>query len=189
LLDTLKTKLPEEQATKLINDLTAGVTRGMMYDAAQAIRNVAPDLDVESYMAANDKYYSTLSSDMQARNKFNEFSDKNRTYFQGNDKELVALHNITADNLIYANKQGGLAVPSIAITKRDNKFDNFGEITLVGTRDLVDPKNRDVRAFGADIYSPRYPNVKYKLKSKSIDNIRNHFKDTLKFFNEVILNQ
>ena len=74
--------------------------------------------------------------------------------------ELVAQHNLTTANLFHADKMGGLAAPSVAIAKRSDPLHGFGEITLLGGKDLVAP-SKDTQAFGADIYSPRYPQVSY----------------------------
>lgn len=81
--------------------------------------------------------------------------------FMPDEKNLVGVHNLTAENLRHVIRMGGLAAPSLAVVRSDkSKFDGFGEITLIGSLDLVDPrKNKDARAFNADIYSPRYPRV------------------------------
>lgn len=41
-------------------------------------------------------------------------------------KDLIAYHNISQENLDKAIQLGGLAVPSIAITKKEMDFSNFG---------------------------------------------------------------
>lgn len=46
-------------------------------------------------------------------------------------KDLIAYHNISQDNLDKAIQLGGLAVPAIAITKKETDFSNFGDITLL----------------------------------------------------------
>jgi hypothetical protein len=82
------------------------------------------------------------------------------------NRNLVAMHNLTAENLIFAEKMGGLPAPSLSIGKVEHPLDGFGEITLIGSRDLIDPKKKTNKVFNADIYSPRYPNVRYDLDSK-----------------------
>ena len=55
---------------------------------------------------------------------------------------------------------GGIPVPSLAVTKAEHPLTGFGEITLLGSKELVDPKGyAGTKVFGADIYSPRYPKV------------------------------
>lgn len=80
---------------------------------------------------------------------------------------LVVQHNLTAANLLHVNKMGGLAAPSVAIAKSKNPLMGFGEITLVGDKNLVRPSS-DTQAFGADIYSPRYPKVSYDFTKQNI---------------------
>lgn len=84
---------------------------------------------------------------------------------KGQDKrDLVVTHNLTADNLLHAVKMGGIAVPSLAVTKKDNPLTGFGEVTLIGPPELADPKGyAGTKVFGADIYSPRYPSVTFEF--------------------------
>lgn len=78
--------------------------------------------------------------------------------------DLVAQHNLTAENLLHAVKMGGIAVPSLAVTNKAHPLTNFGEITLVAPSDMVDPKGyAAAKVFGADIYSPRYPSITLEL--------------------------
>ena len=81
-------------------------------------------------------------------------------------RNLVPLHNLTAANLWHAIKMGGaIPVPSVAIARTDvGEFSNFGEITLIGTRDMVDPQvNKSAKVFNTDVYSPRYPTIQTDL--------------------------
>jgi len=77
-------------------------------------------------------------------------------------RELILQHNLTADNLLNALRIGGIPVPSLAVTKVDSPLTNFGDITLLGNADMATPGG-DTKVFGADIYSPRYPRIEYKL--------------------------
>ena len=54
------------------------------------------------------------------------------------------------------------------MTKKSSPLANFGEITLIGSKDMADPRGyAKTKVFGADIYSPRYPTVKYEISRKS----------------------
>jgi hypothetical protein len=80
------------------------------------------------------------------------------------DRDLIVTHNLTAANLLHAVKMGGIPVPSLAVTKKDTPLTGFGEITLIGDKNLADPKGyAGAKVFGADIYSPRYPSVTYEF--------------------------
>lgn len=76
---------------------------------------------------------------------------------------LQALHNLTASNLTFADKLGGLAVPSVAVLPEDRALTSFGEITLIGSEDLGDPQQ--VPLFDADAYAVRTPRAQHSAAS------------------------
>lgn len=51
---------------------------------------------------------------------------------------------------------GGLAVPSLGITKRDTAYTDFGDISLIGTKDMVDPR-KGTPVFSQDAYTQTFP--------------------------------
>jgi len=77
---------------------------------------------------------------------------------EGDKKNLVVLHNTNLDNLRKSVALDGLPVPSLAITRTDIPFTEFGSITLVGNKNMVD-QSVDARnkIFSADAYTPRVP--------------------------------
>lgn len=79
---------------------------------------------------------------------------------------LSVLHNLSADNLVFADRMGGLAVPSLAVVKEDMGLDGYGEITLIGRGSLVDPESVEVR--DADAYTSRFPEPEYKKAKRSV---------------------
>jgi hypothetical protein len=82
-------------------------------------------------------------------------------------EDLIITHNVTGKNVLHAIKLGGIPVPSLAITKKDQSLTAFGEITLLGSRSMADPKGyASTKVFGADIYSPRYPSVTLQYSAK-----------------------
>ncbi|CAL62400.1 Hypothetical protein HEAR2267 [Herminiimonas arsenicoxydans] len=92
-------------------------------------------------------------------------------------RDLMFTHNLTGANLLHANRMGGIAVPSFAITKKSNALDGFGEITLIGSRNMADPKGyAGTKVFGADIYSPRYPSVNHKFDRDALESINQALK-------------
>lgn len=85
---------------------------------------------------------------------------------------LVVQHNISAKKLLSADKQGGLAVPSVAVARGDAPLNNFGEITLIGDKGLIDPRaSKTNKVFGSDIYSPRYPSIVYDVAYKNMKTV------------------
>lgn len=82
-------------------------------------------------------------------------------------KDLVALHNLTADKLTKSLELGGLPMPSLAVTKADIPHSNFGEITLIFGRDTIDPKkNKKNKVYSADAWTPVFPRTEYEADSK-----------------------
>ena len=52
---------------------------------------------------------------------------------------------------------GGPAVPSIAITKKETDFSNFGDITLLMPQDVVNPKETPV--YTRDVWTGVFPGM------------------------------
>lgn len=96
--------------------------------------------------------------------------DRQKTLFSPRrERELIIQHNVTAANLLHADRMGGIAAPSLAINKAANANTSFGEITLIGPKEMADPKGYVApKVFGSDIYSPRYPDVQYKVDKTSV---------------------
>lgn len=71
---------------------------------------------------------------------------------------LLALHGMKSYRMDMAEKLGGLPVPSIAIAKPEHGFKRFGDITLVGGKEMATP-SRVNPVYGSDVYSPRFPSL------------------------------
>lgn len=84
-------------------------------------------------------------------------------------RNLITTHNLTADNLRYADSIGGLPAPSIGITKVDSAFGAFGEITLIAEKDMIDPA-AGVPVYDRDAWTGRFPTMNFKkVKAKLAD--------------------
>lgn len=87
---------------------------------------------------------------------------------------LIAVHNTRASTIVHINASGGkLVMPSIGLLGKDKGFINdFGEVTLIGSRELADPAE-GVPVYGGDAYTPRMPDlvkeVDYDSLTPSID--------------------
>ncbi len=114
-----------------------------------------------------------------------KLKSENPTYYQtAADKDLVVYHNVSTGKLREAIKLGGLPMPSLAITKRDIPFGDFGEITLIGDKDMIDPrKSRSNEVFSRDAYTVRKPVVNYEEPAKiDSDTFHKKYEETRKFF-------
>ena len=84
------------------------------------------------------------------------------------EKELVAVHNLTEENLREALDLGGMPSPSIAVVKAQDGHSKYGPISLVFGPDAIDPQaNRANRVYGSDAWTPTRPNVEYEVNSKA----------------------
>lgn len=80
--------------------------------------------------------------------------------YESDPKDYIAYHNISEENLMKSAELGGLPMPSIAVTKKGIPFNDFGGITLIGAKDIVDPeKGTDV--WSRDAYTTRFPRATY----------------------------
>lgn len=116
-----------------------------------------------------------------------KLKSENPTYYQkAADKDLVVYHNVSTGKLREAIKLGGLPMPSLAITKRDIPFGDFGEITLIGDKDMIDPrKSRSNEVFSRDAYTVRKPVVNYEVPAKiDSDAFHKKYEETRKFLNK-----
>lgn len=105
--------------------------------------------------------------------KFSIFED-------GTDKNLVAMHNLSADNLETALNRGGLPMPSIAVTKDNISHNNFGEVSVLFDKDTIDPEINNNHVYGSDVYSPTHPGLEYKVNENKSKEVYDYFKDELK---------
>lgn len=116
-----------------------------------------------------------------------KLKSENPTYYQtAADKDLIVYHNVSAGKLREAIKLGGLPMPSLAITKRDIPFGDFGEITLIGDKDMIDPrKSRSNEVFFRDAYTVRKPVVNYEVPAKiDSDAFHKKYEEIRKFLNK-----
>lgn len=80
------------------------------------------------------------------------------------NKDLVAVHNLTEENLREALELGGMPSPSIAVVKAQEGHTKYGPISLVFNSDTIDPMvNRANRIYGSDAWTPTRPNVEYEV--------------------------
>lgn len=92
------------------------------------------------------------------------YSESENIYYQeGDDRDLVAVHSISAGNLERAIDFGGFPVPSIAIVKKGQEF-HFDDlpITLVSNKEMIDPYDERNEVYNRDVWSKTFPFKTYK---------------------------
>jgi hypothetical protein len=72
--------------------------------------------------------------------------------------EMFIQHNLTPEKLYGAERLGGLPVPSLAISKVGNPLESFGDITLIGKKEMAIPA-KDNPVFRSDAYTKRKPSI------------------------------
>lgn len=103
-------------------------------------------------------------------------------------RDLMVMHNISGRGILHAARMGGLPFASVAVTRQSNPLDGFGEVTLIGNRDYIDPKGANkAKVFGSDIYSPRYPSVSYEYARKDLQGVVGRFKQAAQAVGDVTL--
>lgn len=101
-----------------------------------------------------------------------------KEFFQGTDAvepRLTVQHNLSAENLEFADGQGGLAMPSLSVQTEGNVQSGFGEIILIGDQDLGDPKRvpiHDSDAYSVTMPLPEYRKVKMETAQRVVDEMK-----------------
>lgn len=91
-------------------------------------------------------------------------------------KNLVALHNLSAENLKKVLELGGFPMPSIAVTKPTLAHDNFGEITVIFGKETIDPrKNSQNKVFSRDAWTPVVPGAEYKPNAEVVEKLHKKY--------------
>ena len=84
-------------------------------------------------------------------------------------RDLVAVHNLTEENLLGALKLGGMPMPSIAVVKSETGHTKYGPISLVFGKDTIDPQFfRSNRVYGGDGWTPTAPQVDYRVDGRKM---------------------
>ncbi len=102
-----------------------------------------------------------------------------KTPVEETDK-LLALHNKDENSILAAIKLGGLPMPSIAIVKARDGHTKYGPISLVFSKDTIDPQLfRANKVYGGDAWTPTKDNalvereVNYEARRAFDENIKN----------------
>lgn len=94
-----------------------------------------------------------------------------KTPVEETDK-LLALHNKDENSILAAIKLGGLPMPSVAIVKARDGHTKYGPISLVFSKDTIDPQLfRANKVYGGDAWTPTAPRVDYPVNSKKASQV------------------
>ena len=117
--------------------------------------------DFNAYAAELRGLHERFKADNQKETKFSFKSPIEET------RDLLALHNKDENSILAAIKLGGLPMPSIAIVKARDGHTKYGPISLVFSKDTIDPQlSRANKVYGGDAWTPTAPRVDYPVNSK-----------------------
>jgi hypothetical protein len=91
-------------------------------------------------------------------------------------QEMIVHHNISPQKLARVEQVGGMPVPSIAVSNVDNPMLNFGDISLIGPKEMAIPSAKNP-VYGFDAYTARAPKIDYQMDSKSAKKLQGMFAD------------
>lgn len=96
------------------------------------------------------------------------------------DSDLFIAHNMSQESLRHALELGGLAAPSLGISRTTTGgFDGYGDISLIAPKEIIN--DRDARTFNSDIYSPRHPRATNKVDRKAFAKMEKSLESTPKY--------
>ena len=126
--------------------------------------------DFAAYAKELNELHERFKADNQKKAKENtRFSLK--TPVEETDK-LIAVHNKDEASIMAALKLGGLPMPSIAIVKARDGHTKYGPISLVFSKDTIDPQLfRANKVYGGDAWTPTAPRVDYPVNSKKASQV------------------
>lgn len=146
----------------------------------EAISRVNNELTSVSRISHNNETVNNNFADESRKLGANLPGKKFSIFEDGTKKNLVAMHNLSADNLETALKRGGFPMPSIAVTKDNISHNDFGEVSVLFDKDTIDPEINNNHVYGSDVYSPTYPGLEYKVNENKSKEVYDYFKDELK---------
>lgn len=147
----------------LTNEQVASILSGEAQPSDFQVTDDDVTLDQVDTESANIFKQAGITREDVARNQRELNQAKQEAY---ENENLLVVHNIKSDGVRFANKLGGLAAPSIAVTDvSKNAFDSFGDISLIADPSLLDSPR--MRTFDADVYSPRQPRAVFEINDKA----------------------
>ena len=171
-IDPLNTSLSETERINLYDELNATlyghISSGNM-GGLNEILNTA-FYDFSAYAKELNELHERFKADNQKKAKEKtRFSLKSPV--EETDK-LIAVHNKDEASIMAALKLGGLPMPSIAIVKARDGHTKYGPISLVFSKDTIDPQLfRANKVYGGDAWTPTAPRVDYPVNSKKASQV------------------
>jgi hypothetical protein len=142
----------------------------MKPETAEAIMNVAPLVPAAKFLPKN------VPVGMGIKPVTGVFARESFVPGVEAGKEMIVHHNISPEKLAKVEKVGGMPVPSIAVSNVENPLSNFGDISLIGPKEMATPSAKNP-VFGFDAYTAKAPRIDYEIDPKSQKNLTKLFSD------------
>lgn len=189
------------ERTPTMLNMSDGMTRVLLNHVAEhqhtTLENADPDRLYDEFNATMYGHIAVGKADMfvdgPAAHVFHDFDayakelgELHERFKAANQKEtkfslkapveetdkLLALHNKDENSILAAIKLGGLPMPSIAIVKARDGHTKYGPISLVFSKDTIDPQLfRANKVYGGDAWTPTAPRVDYPVNSKKASQV------------------
>lgn len=95
-------------------------------------------------------------------------------------KDLIAVHNLSQEELLKTLKLGGFPMPSVAIVKAQNGHNEFGDVSVIFDKNTIDPSKSGNKVYGGDAWTPSFPTIEYKPRESVQQKIRDKYYDLAK---------
>lgn len=108
-------------------------------------------------------------------------SDKQAARFSMKDgieetDALIAIHNLSGEQLEGVLELGGFPMPSIAVIRATQGHDRYGDVSVIFDKETIDPQSsRSNKVYSGDAYTPNFPAVDYKPNDKAISRINKKY--------------
>lgn len=85
---------------------------------------------------------------------------------------MMAIHNLSVENLLAMLKLGGIASPSIALIARNRHWTGYGPVSIFFGRTSVDPMISSNRLYNGDAYTPTMGNANVQTAEEALEILR-----------------
>lgn len=148
-------------------------------------KKLQKNFDKNDYVLKDNKYVRKSGEQKSSRDTASRVGSAGERFAMRGTaeetKDLIAVHNLYEWKMKQLIKLSGLPAPSIAITKANDGWNKFGEISFVYDKDSIDPKkNRKNKIYGADAWTPTFPSVEYRVDNRVLYNVSKKVGDEIK---------
>lgn len=165
VLDSLKALMKNATTREAAKNLEENAK---LYEAARDTWLYALEKAGESYRSGETIYYET-----EKEEKFQLKDPVEET------KDMIAVHNLSKEKLEKILKYEGIPMPSIAITKAEFGWEDFGNISMIFRKDTIDPKNKKNKVYGADAWTATFPQIEYDVNTSVYHNAADTVKNMM----------